>query len=30
MSYYNNERIMLNLKMSPAQYRAQYLSKSVA
>ncbi|WP_373332733.1 IS3 family transposase [Thiopseudomonas alkaliphila] len=30
ISYYNNERIMLNLKMSPAQYRAQYLSKSVA
>ncbi|WP_407651310.1 transposase [Denitrificimonas halotolerans] len=30
ISYYNNERIMLNLKMSPAQYRALYLRKSVA
>lgn len=29
ISYYNNERIMLNLKMSPVQYRTQYLEKSM-
>ena len=26
--YYNNERIMLNLKMSPVQYRTQFMEKS--
>lgn len=28
ISYYNNERIMLKLKMSPVQYRTQFMEKS--